>query len=188
MSQVLRQLLELVPQEFVNRRDQYGWFPFHRLANGKDRHNVRPGMIRQLCVARAEVDVEKQRGFTPLMYAVNTGFIAAADELMLQGADIYKMNDEGTTIYDAAWHRTTMREWCRRLGVGAGAGVSGKGRLQTCQPNRLAPKIQQKIGTIFLVQCFTTFFSGGDQIVGPMSGPFVLVHLLDHSLGLLFFG
>ena len=144
MSQVLRQLLEVVPQELVNRKDAYGWFPLHRLANGKDVHNVRPGMIRQLIVARADVDIEKKRGVTPLMSAVSTGFIAAADELMLQGADIYKTNDEGTTIYDAAWHKKGMREWCRRLGVGEGAGVSGSGRLHTCQPNRLAPNIQQK--------------------------------------------
>ena len=129
MALVLRQLLAVCPNEFVNRADPFGWYPLHKLANNRDEYLVRPGMIRQLVDARAAVDVEKKRGQTPLMSAVNTGFVEAADELVLQGADPHKTNEEGTSAYDAAWHNTKTRNWCRTLGVGAGAGVSGEGRL-----------------------------------------------------------
>ena len=129
MAVVLMQLLEVIPAEFVNSADPYGWYPLHKLGNNRDKHGVRFGMIRTLCEAAALVDVEKKRGRTPLMSAVNTEFEEAADELMLQGADVYRTNDEGVSIYDAAWHREKTRRLVRKLGAGKCAGVSGEGRL-----------------------------------------------------------
>ena len=106
-------------------------------------------MIRTLCSAGARVDIEKDNGQTPLMIAVSTAFEAAADELMFQGADVYKTNKEGTSCYDQAFIKASMREWCRKLGIGAGAGASGTGRLHTSQPNKLTPKIGQKLDPTF---------------------------------------
>ena len=130
MALVLQQLIEVCPDEYVNMRHKYGWYPLHMLASSKDHNNVRAGMIRSLCEARADVEVVKGRANqTPLMAAVNTGHMAAARELTRWGADPYKRNAEGTTILDMAWHNAEMGDWARSVGQGKGHGVSGKGRL-----------------------------------------------------------
>ena len=132
MAMVLVQLMSVVPTGYGDKPDQYGWFPLHILANNRDVNGVRHGMIRTLCQHNVRVDVTKNRGQTPLMAAVNTANVAAADELVLQGADVYAVNFENTTVLDMAWHNTRMRQWAARHGVGAGAGVSGEGRLNIC--------------------------------------------------------
>ena len=129
MAAVMAQLVELVPAEFLNRPDPYGWSPLHILANVPDEHAVRPGMMKTLVAARAEVDPVKGRGQTPLMAAVSTANRPAATMLFNLGADVYRLNDEGTSVLDFAWHNRKMRDWAKTLGVGAGAGVSGEGRL-----------------------------------------------------------
>ena len=129
MAVVLRQLVEVCPADFVNRPDKHGWYPLHILANNKDRFGVKPGMISTLCKANADVDVTKGKGMTPLMCAVSTAHIGAADVLLLHGADVHQVNDEGTSAHDMAWHNRTMRDWCAEMGSGEGAGVSGSGRL-----------------------------------------------------------
>ena len=126
---LLRQLLEVCPDDFINRPDKHGWFPLHILANNKDRFGVKPGMISVLCKANADVNVAKGKGMTPLMCAVSTAHIDAADVLLLHGADINQANDEGTTAYDMTWHNRPARDWCAEMGSGAGAGVSGSGRF-----------------------------------------------------------
>ena len=77
---LLRQLLEVCPDDFINRPDKHGWFPLHILANNKDRFGVKPGMISVLCKANADVNVAKGRGMTPLMCAVSTAHIDAAED------------------------------------------------------------------------------------------------------------
>ena len=130
MAAVLSQLLQVVPQQFVDMPDKYGWSPLHILANVKDDHRIRPGMLRQLVNAKANVDpVKGAAGQTPLMAAVATANIAAATELFHLGADIYAENEEGTTVVDYCWHHNKMKNWLKDLGVGKGAGVSGTGRL-----------------------------------------------------------
>lgn len=129
MAQVLRQLLSVCPADFVGKKDRHDWSPLHILANNRDSCGVKPGMIAMLCRARADVNVTKGKGMTPLMCAVSTAHVGAADVLVLQGADINQENDEGTTAYDMTWHNRTMREWVSAMGSGEGAGVSGTGRL-----------------------------------------------------------
>ena len=134
MAVVLRQLVEVCPPDFADKADRYGWYPLHILANNKDVNKVRPGMIATLCKAGAQVDVTKKNGMTPLMCAVSTGHKAAADILILQGADASRENDEGTTVFDMAWHNSEMRDWVSTMGIGEGAGVSGSGRhLLVCK-------------------------------------------------------
>ena len=141
MAAVLSQLLQVVPQQFVDMPDKYGWSPLHILANVKDEHRIRPGMLRQLVNAKANVDLIKDiAGQTPLMAAVATGNIPAATELFHLGADIYAENEEGTSVLDYCWHHNKMKKWLKDLGVGKGAGVSGTGRLFRGDFSR-APKI-----------------------------------------------
>ena len=129
MAAVLSQLLQVVPQQFVDMPDKYGWSPLHILANVNDEHRIRPGMLRQLVTAKANVDPVKGAGQTPLMGACATGNLDAAKQLFQLGADIYAANSEGTTVYDYAWNNSKVRNWLKDLGVGKGAGVSGTGRL-----------------------------------------------------------
>jgi hypothetical protein len=63
---------------------------------------------------------------------VSTGHHRAADMLILQGAAVDLESDEGTTMWDMAWHNKEMRNWVASLGVGEGAGVSGTGRFFSC--------------------------------------------------------
>lgn len=129
MGVVLKQLLRMCPIEFRDKRDKHGWTPLHILASNIDSNLVRPHMIRTLCNANAEVDPVKKRGQTPLMCAVNTSHQAAAEMLIMFGADAFKENDEGTSLYDMAHHNKNVQAWVQTLGVGPGAGVSGTGRL-----------------------------------------------------------
>ena len=128
MGLILRQLLQVCPVNFADKADPYGWSPLHILANNIDKNGVRPGMIATLCKFRANIDCTKARGMTPLMCAVSTGHKGAADMVIIQGADVYLANQEGTTMVDMAWHNTEMKDWVSSMGVGAGAGVSGTGR------------------------------------------------------------
>jgi ankyrin repeat protein len=128
MAVVLQQLLEVCPYNFVDKTDCYGWSPLHILANNVDAHRIRAGMIATLCKAGAKVDTTKKRGVTPLMSAVSTGHKGAATNLLRYGADVNLETEEGTTIWDMAWHNKNMREWAEDVGVGQGAGVSGTGR------------------------------------------------------------
>ena len=74
MALVLRQLLAMVPepQRLVNRKSIYDWAPLHLLANGGHHQEARAGMISQLCQAKADVEVTKRNGTTPLMAAAAT--------------------------------------------------------------------------------------------------------------------
>lgn len=130
MAVVLRQLMEVCPPEFRDKRDPYGWTPLHILASNRDANRIRPGMIATLCKARADPDQVKGRhNQTPLMCAVSTAHQPAADMLILYGADVNKETTENTTMFDMAWHNREMRSWVADMGVGEGAGVSGSGRL-----------------------------------------------------------
>ena len=129
MALVLKQLLKVCPAEFVDTRNKYDWTPLHILASNQEPNRVRPGMIASLCGANAKIDAAKKRGVTPLMCAVSTGHHGAADMLILQGAAVDLETDEGTTMWDMAWHNKEMRNWVASLGVGEGAGVSGTGRF-----------------------------------------------------------
>jgi hypothetical protein len=129
MALVLKQLLAVCPPSFGDKPNKYGWYPLHILANNRDDNKVRAGMIALLCKAKANVDVTKNRGMTPLMCAVSTGHQNAADVLILQGADVHLESSEGTTMLDMAWHNSSMKHWAAEIGVGGGAGVSGSGRL-----------------------------------------------------------
>lgn len=129
MALVLHQLLQVCPKEFGDKPDKHGWSPLHILANNNDDCNVRPGMIATLCQHGVVVDCTKKRSMTPLMTAINTAHKAAADVLLMHGADPYKANSEGTTCYDMAWHNRKLRDWVSQIGVGQGTGVSGSGRF-----------------------------------------------------------
>ena len=99
MAVVLVQLMDILPREFADKKDQYGWSPLHTVASNLDRNRVRPGMIRTLAVARANLETTKGRGQTPLMTACNTGHLDAAIQLIREGADPYRENDEGTSLF-----------------------------------------------------------------------------------------
>ena len=129
MAVVLRQLVALLPATFLDARDPYGWHPLHIIANNPDANRIRPGMIRTLCLARCEIDPRKNHEMTPLMSAIATSHVAAADELVLQGANIQLKNKAGSTAYNQAWHNNTMTQWARQLGIQDGNPVTGEGRL-----------------------------------------------------------
>ena len=128
MAQVLQQLVAVVPHSYIDTRDPYGWHPLHIIANNPDPGCIRAGMIRTLCLARCEIDPVKNNDMTPLMCAIATAHEAAADELLLQGANILLQNRDGSTAYNQAWHKTTMRDWATQAGAEDGNPVTGKGR------------------------------------------------------------
>ena len=128
MAQALVQLVTVVPQEYLDDRDPYGWHPLHIIANNPDPGKIRAGMIRTLCLARCEIDPVKNNDMTPLMSAIATAHEAAADELLLQGANIQLQNIDGSTAYNQAWHKKEMREWAQRVGSEDGVPVTGYGR------------------------------------------------------------
>ena len=128
MAIVLRQLLAVCPPGFGDKPDAYGWSPLHILANNRDSHKIRSGMIGLLCAFGADVEATKGRGKTPLMCAINTAHTEAADELVLQGADVNKTDDEGVSAMNMAWHNAEMRDWVEKMGVEAGNRCTGTGR------------------------------------------------------------
>lgn len=141
MGLVLYQLLSACPPDFADKADKYGWSPLHILANNKDPNQIRQGMIRSLCDARANLEAVKGKAQqTPLMTAVASGHKAAVQELLWQGADPYAENREGTTIRDMAWANRELRDLVSQIGVWDGAGVSGSGRLlRLYSTRRLCP-------------------------------------------------
>ena len=102
MALVLRQLLAMVPepQKLANRKSIHGWAPLHLLANGGIHQAARAGMISQLCQAKADVEVTKKNGTTPLMVAAATSQFAAAEVLMENGADPNNCDANGATCLD----------------------------------------------------------------------------------------
>ena len=108
MALVLRQLLAMagpsLATELANRKDQYGWAPLHRLCSGGKDHTqaARGGMVSQLCQAKADVEVIKKKGATPLMVAAATSQFAQAEALMENGADPNNCDTEGATCLDMA--------------------------------------------------------------------------------------
>ena len=73
MALVLRQFLAMAgPSKrkcLANRKNQWGWAPLHILCSGGSRNSrdARAGMVAQLCEAKADVEVIKRKGVTPLM-------------------------------------------------------------------------------------------------------------------------
>lgn len=137
MALVLRQLVAVVPNDFIDMNNPYGWHPLHILSSGKDNNGIRAGMVRTMATAGCMIEPTKKRGMTPLMVAVSTGHLSVADELVLQGADPYRTNTDGSSAYNQAWHNTAMRRWAQSLGIQRGNEVLGDGRLL----NYMFPKI-----------------------------------------------
>ena len=129
MALILVQLLELCPGGFVNAPNKYGWAPLHILANGKDKHGVVGGMVRNLIRARADVAIKRARGMTPLHVAASTGNESVASALMALGADPSQPNDEGTTALDLAWNNRSVYNVLSDAGSAEGVGATGTGRL-----------------------------------------------------------
>ena len=130
MALVLRQLLAIVPEKekLVRRKNQYGWAPLHILCSGGIWQEARAGMVAQLCQAKADVEVAKQRGTTPLMVAAATSQFAQAEALMENGADPNNCDTEGATCLDMAWHNRAMQQILMGTAARGGQGVSGSGR------------------------------------------------------------
>lgn len=130
MALVLRQLLAIVPEKekLVNRKNQYGWAPLHILCSGGSQQEARAGMVAQLCQAKADVEVTKKRGTTPLMVAAATSQFAQAETLMLNGADPNNCDTDGATCLDLAWNSREMQELLTTTAARLGAGASGSGR------------------------------------------------------------
>ena len=128
MGLICMQIIEHCPNNFVNDPDKYGWSPLHILANGKDKTNVVPGMVRNLLRANADQNAVKGQGMTPLHTAASTGNIAVAEVLMSFGGDPNKSNDEGTTALDLAWANRAMQEVLLDVGSAEGVGATGTGR------------------------------------------------------------
>ena len=128
MAQVLQQLVAVVPRDYLDKRDPYGWHPLHIISNNPDEGAIRAGMIRTLCLARCEIDPRKRNEMTPLMCAIATSHVAAADELLLQGANIQLANGDGSTAFNQAWHNKVMEQWAWRAGSEYGVEVTGRGR------------------------------------------------------------
>ena len=107
-----------------------GWTPLHLLASNADKKNVRPGMVRQLVDANADLEARRGRGMTPLLVAASTGNVSVAEQLLICGADPYAMNDEGTSAVDMAKvSHGALRRLLENVGVSDGSGVTGAGRL-----------------------------------------------------------
>ena len=140
MAVVLRQFLAMAgPSErtdLANRKDQYGWAPLHRLCSGGKDHTqaARGGMVAQLCQAKADVEVIKKKGATPLMVAAATSQFEQVVALMENGADPNNCDAEGATVLDMAWNNRAMQKTLTDTAARIGAGVSGSGRQRayTC--------------------------------------------------------
>ena len=136
MALVVRQFLAMVPekQELVNRKNQYGWAPLHILCSGGSQQEACAGMVAQLCQAKADVEVTKKNGTTPLMVAAATSQFAQAEALMENGADPNNCDTEGATCLDMAWNNRAMQKTLTDTAARIGAGVSGSGRQRayTC--------------------------------------------------------
>ena len=130
MALVLRQLLAMVPekQELVNRKNQYGWAPLHILCSGGVFQEARAGMVAQLCQAKADVEVTKKNGTTPLMVAAATSQFAQAEALMENGADPNNCDANGATCLDLSWNNRRMQTLLTDTAAQLGAGASGAGR------------------------------------------------------------
>ena len=133
MALVLRQLLAMAgpDSELVNTKDKHNWAPLHILASGGSEPDARGGMIRQLCRARADVNMTKNRGATPLMVAAATSQFVAVEALMENGADPNAENDEGTTALDQARNSRKRQRVLQDTAARFGAGTTGVGRLRT---------------------------------------------------------
>ena len=148
MAVVVRQLLRLCPEEFRDKRDKHGWHPLHILSSGCDRTqpDIRPMLIRSLCQAGCEIDPKKRRDMTPLMVAVSTACMEAADELINNGADVNLCNAQGTSVLDQAWHNGVADDWLQAHGCTYGRGVTGAGRQLVLGPMFL----KEVVGDLFL--------------------------------------
>ena len=130
MALVLRQFLAMVPekQELVNRKNQWGWAPLHILCSGGVCQEARAGMVAQLCQAKADVEVTKKNGTTPLMVAAATSQFAQAEALMENGADPNNCDESGATCLDLAWNNRKMQKLLTDTAAQLGSGASGSGR------------------------------------------------------------
>lgn len=130
MALVLAQLIAVAPKELdlANKKDQFGWAPLHILANGGNQSAARAGMIRTLCSAKADINVTKNRGTTPLHVAAATSQLLQAEALALNGADPNRANDEGSTPLDQSWNNKGMQDLLLNLAAGKGEGYTGRGR------------------------------------------------------------
>jgi len=140
MALVLRQFLALAGPsrrtDLANRKNRWGWSPLHILCSGGSRNTMdaRAGMVAQLCEAKADVEVIKKKGVTPLMVAAATSQFAQAVALMENGADPNNCDTEGATCLDMAWNNRAMQKTLTDTAARIGAGVSGSGRQRayTC--------------------------------------------------------
>ena len=91
-------------------------------------------MVAQLCQAKADVEVIKKKGATPLMVAAATSQFAQVEALMENGADPNNCDTEGATVLDMAWNNRAMQKTLTDTAARIGAGVSGSGRQRayTC--------------------------------------------------------
>ena len=133
MQLVLYQLLnhpDATPSLACDRH-KHGWAPLHILANGKDPHGLRAGMISLL--VKHGADVEAKRGdaqMTPLMVACSTGHLDAAHALMVCGADPQKANRDGATCWDLArMNSMAMVKVLEDVGGSRGKGATGLARF-----------------------------------------------------------
>ena len=140
MALVLRQVLAMVDpskkKELANRKNKWGWAPLHILSSGGRQNSqaARAGMITQLCNAKADVEVTKNKGATPLMVASATSQFAPAIARMENGADPNNCDTEGATCLDMAWNNKEMQKILTDTAARVGEGVSGSGRQRasTC--------------------------------------------------------
>ena len=118
-------------QVLARERNKHGWAPLHILANGKDDHGRRAGMISLL--VKHGADVEAVRGkadMTPLMMACASGHLDAAHALMTCGADPTAANRDGTTCWDLARKNSSaMVHVLEDVGAAMGKGTTGDGRF-----------------------------------------------------------
>ena len=121
-------------KEFANRKNKWGWAPLHILCSGGRQQCARAGMIAQLCEAKADVEVIKKKGVTPLMVAAATSQFDQVVALMENGADPNNCDTEGATVLDMAWNNRAMQKTLTDTAARIGAGVSGSGRQRayTC--------------------------------------------------------
>ena len=103
LGSVILQICEAVPTEFLDRHSIYDWTALHILANNKDSTGTKSKLIGMLLEYRADPNVRKRNGATPLHSAAGSAHKSAIKVLINGGADVNVVNDHGTTPLDMAF-------------------------------------------------------------------------------------
>ena len=104
MFDVIRSLLEVMPNDLVNQKTNggtpSGWAALSLVSNARDHANVRADIARMLVENGAELEVRNANGATPLMNACACGNRSLVRNLLDVGANHHATNYQGRNALD----------------------------------------------------------------------------------------